>query len=106
MRAAKQRVAATKGKSLKQARQALEINNLEAILTAVFNKGRVKLTLTKNAKWLEVRLIRTIPDNNGGSIDVCKYIDVYLNFLEKSRDDLLIQALHFQSDFGVVKELL
>ena len=53
MRAAKQRVAATKGKSLKQARQALEINNLEAILTAVFNKGRVVMTLTKNAKWVK-----------------------------------------------------
>ena len=88
----------------KKTHRDLDIEELEQTLTAVFNKGRVNFRRT--AEWLEIDLIRMIPDNNGGNAEIVKRIDVHLDFLSQRRDDLLIEALHFQSDFRLIKELL
>lgn len=90
----------------KKTHRDLDIEELEQTLTAVFNKGRVNFRTSKDLEWLEIDLIRMIPNNNGGNVEIFKSINVHLDFLSERRDNVLIEALHFQSDYRVIKGLL
>ena len=90
----------------KKTHRDLDIEELEQTLTAVFNKGRVVVARSKDREWLEVRLVRMIPANKGDNVEIEKLFDVHVDFISQSRDSLLIEALHFQSDYRVIKGLL
>lgn len=93
-------------KEIKKATAKLDIAALEHDLEIVFNKGKVNVSLSKDGEWVDIDLRRIIPDGNGGTLEIRKPITISVGAIQQWRDYLLIDALHFQSDFHVVRELL